>query len=82
MMTIAGLSRRELREEMLKIKRSMDEQLQKHGIGFTTETPVISKPKKDEWEVDPLKLVVKSYLSQGAFASVFKGYLAGQEVAG
>lgn len=40
------------------------------------------RSKKEDWEIDPSKLFLKSIISRGTYGTVYKGIFDGQDVAG
>eukprot|EP01018_Ginkgo_biloba_P013750 Gb_27646 [translate_table: standard] len=61
--------------------KSLDEQLQKHMIRAWTMEKESRRPR-EEWEIDPTKLVVKSVIARGTYGTVHRGVYDGQDVAG
>ena len=78
-----------MRADQIDLK-SLDEQLQRHLSRAWT----MEKNKKEEeearrpiatrqeWEIDPSKLVIKSVIARGTFGTVHRGVYDGQDVAG
>lgn len=40
------------------------------------------KKQRQEWEIDPSKLIIKSVIARGTFGTVHRGVYDGQDVAG
>lgn len=81
-----------VRADQIDLK-SLDEQLQRHLTrAWTTEKNKKKKEEEEsggrsnqtrqEWEIDPSKLIVKSVIARGTFGSVHRGIYDGQDVAG
>lgn len=84
-----------LRADQIDLK-SLDEQLQRHLSRAWTmeknkkpeddeEAVAASRsntPRRQEWEIDPSKLVVKGAIARGTFGAVHRGIYDGQDVAG
>lgn len=77
-----------VRADMIDIKR-LDEQLDKHlNRVWAMENHPDKAGKKDtltakeDWEIDPYKLVVKEVIARGAFGTVHRGLYDGQDIAG
>jgi len=77
-----------VRADMIDIKR-LDEQLDKHlNRVWAMENPDKAGKKgstltaKEDWEIDPDKLVVKEAIARGAFGTVHRGLYDGQDIAG
>ncbi|KAF8389854.1 hypothetical protein HHK36_024371 [Tetracentron sinense] len=77
-----------VRADQIDLK-SLDEQLQRHLCRALT----MEKKKKEgagaservtreEWEIDPSKLIIKAVLARGTFGTVHRGLYDGQDVAG
>lgn len=80
-----------VRADQIDLK-SLDEQLQRH----LSRTWTMEKNKKreeeenqarptatrQEWEIDPTKLIIKSVIARGTFGTVHRGVYDGQDVAG
>lgn len=48
----------------------------------TTMSFLIPKKQRQEWEIDPSKLIIKSVIARGTFATVHRGVYDGHDVAG
>ena len=76
-----------VRADQIDLK-SLDEQLQRHLSRAWTmekkkEQQQEERPKtREEWEIDPTKLVIKSVIARGTFGTVHRGVYDGQDVAG
>lgn len=67
-----------------------------HGHGHGQQQQQLSKPiytrsrssststtvRRQEWEIDPSKLIIKGAIARGTFGSVHRGFYDGQDVAG
>ncbi|KAJ7974559.1 Protein kinase [Quillaja saponaria] len=79
-----------VRADQIDLK-SLDEQLQRHLSRAWTmeknkkkegdEQEGRSNPTKQEWEIDPSKLIIKSVIARGTFGTVHRGIYDGQDVA-
>lgn len=45
-------------------------------------TTTNSRRQRQEWEIDPAKLIIKSVIARGTFGTVHRGVYDGQDVAG
>lgn len=78
-----------VRADQIDLK-SLDEQLQRHlSRAWTMEKKKgqqqqqEERPKtREEWEIDPSKLVIKTVIARGTFGTVHRGVYDGQDVAG
>lgn len=81
-----------VRADQIDLK-SLDEQLQRHlNRAWTMEKNKKKKEEeeyggrsthtREEWEIDPSKLIIKSAIARGTFGSVHRGIYDGQDVAG
>ncbi|PKA62038.1 Serine/threonine-protein kinase HT1 [Apostasia shenzhenica] len=67
--------------------RSLDEQLERHlNRALTMEKKKKGneddrRKEKEEWEIDPTKLLIKGLIARGTFGSVHRGVYDGQDVA-
>ncbi|XP_038716014.1 serine/threonine-protein kinase STY13 [Tripterygium wilfordii] len=81
-----------LRADQIDLK-SLDEQLQRHltrawtmeknkdkGEGEAEQRPT-NTATRQEWEIDPSKLVIKAVIAHGTFGTVHRGVYDGQDVA-
>ncbi|KAK6913137.1 Serine-threonine/tyrosine-protein kinase, catalytic domain [Dillenia turbinata] len=84
-----------VRADQIDLK-SLDEQLQRHlsrawtmekkkqGEEATTTTTITRervRTQRQEWEIDPSKLIIKSVIARGTFGTVHRGFYDGQDVA-
>ncbi|XP_065880035.1 serine/threonine-protein kinase 54 [Euphorbia lathyris] len=44
-------------------------------------TNTIARPRRQEWEIDPSKLIIKTVIARGTFGTVHRGIYDGQDVA-
>ncbi|ONK81789.1 uncharacterized protein A4U43_C01F32890 [Asparagus officinalis] len=72
-----------VRADQIDLK-SLDEQLERH----LTRAYTLEKKKKqdeerqrEEWEIDPSKLIIKTAIARGTFGTVHRGVYDGQDVA-
>lgn len=80
-----------VRADQIDLK-SLDEQLQRHLSRAWTmeknkekeeeEVEGRSTRSRQEWEIDPSKLVIKAVIARGTFGTVHRGIYDGQDVAG
>lgn len=80
-----------VRADQIDLK-SLDEQLQRHLSRAWTmeknkekeeeEVEGRSTRSRQEWEIDPSKLVIKTVIARGTFGTVHRGIYDGQDVAG
>lgn len=85
-----------VRADQIDLK-SLDEQLQRHlSRAWTMEKnkkdgeegeAALQRPLNDtitrqEWEIDPSKLIIKGVIARGTFGTVHRGVYDGQDVAG
>lgn len=85
-----------VRADQIDLK-SLDEQLQRHlSRAWTMEKNKEKQQQEDdapaeggrstrtrqEWEIDPSKLIIKSIIARGTFGTVHRGVYDGQDVAG
>lgn len=85
-----------VRADQIDLK-SLDEQLQRHlsrawtmeknkekeeGGGCEVEGGRSSSRNRQEWEIDPSKLIIKTVIARGTFGTVHRGIYDGQDVAG
>lgn len=49
---------------------------------FSASTAAVVRRPRQEWEIDPSKLIIKSVLARGTFGTVHRGIYDGQDVAG
>lgn len=79
-----------VRADQIDLK-SLDEQLQRHLSRAWTmeknkekeeEVEGRSTRSRQEWEIDPAKLVIKTVIARGTFGTVHRGVYDGQDVAG
>lgn len=79
-----------VRADQIDLK-SLDEQLQRHlSRAWTMEKNKNKEEEKgarpavtrQEWEIDPSKLIIKSVIARGTFGTVHRGIYDGQDVAG
>lgn len=72
-----------VRADQIDLK-SLDEQLQRHlSRAWTMEKKKGEKrATREEWEIDPAKLIIKSVIGRGTFGTVHRGVYDGQDVAG
>ncbi|CBI34936.3 hypothetical protein AAG906_023234 [Vitis piasezkii] len=74
-----------VRADQIDLK-SLDEQLQRHlSRAWTMEQKKEQQEERpntrEEWEIDPSKLVIKSVIARGTFGTVHRGVYDGQDVA-
>lgn len=82
-----------VRADQIDLK-SLDEQLERHlsrawtmekkredGGSGTGEKEKVTTPRQ-EWEIDPSKLIIKTVIARGTFGTVHRGIYDGQDVAG
>lgn len=71
-----------VRADQIDLK-SLDEQLQRHlSRAWTMEKKKGEKrATREEWEIDPAKLIIKSVIGRGTFGTVHRGVYDGQDVA-
>lgn len=61
--------------------KNLDKQLEKHmSRTWTMETREARRPK-EEWEIDPTKLVINNAIARGTYGIVHRGIYDGQDVA-
>ena len=81
-----------VRADQIDLK-SLDEQLQRHLSRARTmekskkendeeKEGIRSNRSRQEWEIDPSKLIIKSVIARGTFGTVHRGIYDGQDVAG
>lgn len=83
-----------LRADQIDLK-NLDDQLERHLARVSTLEkkkeneleeeggPSFSGSRqREEWEIDPTKLVIKSVIARGTFGSVHRGVYDGHDVAG
>ncbi|KAH7532530.1 hypothetical protein FEM48_Zijuj04G0029900 [Ziziphus jujuba var. spinosa] len=80
-----------VRADQIDLK-SLDEQLQRHLSRAWTmeknkkreeeENEARPTATRQEWEIDPTKLIIKSVIARGTFGTVHRGVYDGQDVAG
>ncbi|CAN6444501.1 unnamed protein product [Victoria cruziana] len=69
-----------VRADQIDLKE-LDAQLERHlSRAWTMEKNAEKKPKQ-EWEIDPDKLIIKSVIARGTFGTVHRGIYDGQDVA-
>ncbi|KAF6138105.1 hypothetical protein GIB67_033519 [Kingdonia uniflora] len=78
---VGSISHKEnfLRADKIDLK-SLDYQLEKHLSRVWSRTTEGQKPV-EEWEIDSSKLVIKNWIVNGTFGSVYRGVYDGQDVA-
>lgn len=52
------------------------------GVGGAVQRLTSTTIKRQEWEIDPSKLIIRSAIARGTFGSVHRGIYDGQDVAG
>ena len=69
---------------MEKNKKSEQEQDQREQEQQRQEQAVAFRPKatRQEWEIDPSKLIIKAVIARGTFGTVHRGVYDGIDVAG
>ena len=84
-----------VRADQIDLK-SLDEQLQRHLSRAWTmeknkkreedqqeqEAARSTVTRRQEWEIDPSKLIIKAVIARGTFGTVHRGIYDGQDVAG
>ena len=73
-----------VRADQIDLK-SIDEQLDRHlSRAWTMEKEEEEgrRVAREEWEIDPSKLIIKSVIARGTFGTVHRGVYDGQDVAG
>lgn len=72
-----------VRADQIDLK-SIDEQLDRHlSRAWTIEKAEEERrAAREEWEIDPSKLIIKSVIARGTFGTVHRGVYDGQDVAG
>jgi hypothetical protein len=75
-----------VRADQIDLK-SLDEQLERHlSRAWTMEKKKEEEKEKgrqrEEWEIDPAKLMIKGVIARGTFGTVHRGVYDGQDVAG
>lgn len=75
-----------MRADKIDLK-SLDKQLERHlSRVWTMEKKTSEADAKDrsreEWEIDPSDLLIKSVIARGTFGTVHRGVYRGQDVAG
>nr|KYP56298.1 Serine/threonine-protein kinase HT1 [Cajanus cajan] len=68
-----------VRADQIDLK-SIDEQLQRH-LNKVHTAVVNFKKRKQDWEIDPSKLIIKSPIARGTFGTVHRGVYDTQDVA-
>lgn len=61
--------------------RNLDKQLEKHMSRAWSMEKREAPRSKEEWEIDPTKLVINSAIARGTYGKVYRGIYDGQEVA-
>lgn len=70
-----------VRADQIDLKE-LDAQLERHlSRAWTMEKNAEKKPRQ-EWEIDPDKLIIKTVIARGTFGTVHRGIYDGQDVAG
>ncbi|KAI7754080.1 hypothetical protein M8C21_009595 [Ambrosia artemisiifolia] len=59
----------------------MEKNKNKTPDSAATTTTTVRPPKRQEWEIDPSKLIIKSVLARGTFGTVHRGLYDGLDVA-
>lgn len=81
-----------VRADQIDLK-TIDEQLEKHFNKVNDDsshdhsnsiatTGGNNMEQREEWEIDPSNLIIKSVLARGTFGTVHRGFYDGQDVAG
>lgn len=84
-----------VRADQIDLK-SIDEQLERHlnkalaidhiddvsNSVVTGDGAVFNKNQRQEWEIDPSSLIIKSVIARGTFGTVHRGVYDAQDVAG
>ncbi|KAG9450012.1 hypothetical protein H6P81_009977 [Aristolochia fimbriata] len=70
-----------VRADQIDLK-SLDDQLERHLTrAWTMEKKKEERVARQEWEIDPSKLIIKSVIARGTFGTVHRGIYDGQDVA-
>ncbi|RWV94166.1 hypothetical protein GW17_00043323 [Ensete ventricosum] len=68
-----------VRADQIDLK-SLDEQLERRlNRPRTTEKRKEEERQREEWEIDPTKLVIKGVIARGTFGTVHRGVYDGQD---
>ncbi|KAK1564927.1 hypothetical protein Q3G72_014884 [Acer saccharum] len=51
------------------------------AVAFSSKTSFTEKKQRQEWEIDPSKLIIKTVIARGTFGTVHRGVYDGQDVA-
>jgi hypothetical protein len=62
--------------------KSLDKQFEKHMSRAWSMKKREARRPKEEWEIDPTKLVIKSAIARGTYGIVHRGVYDGKDVAG
>jgi len=62
--------------------KSLDKQFEKHMSRAWSMKKREARRPKEEWEIDPTKLVIKSAIARGTYDIVHRGVYDGKDVAG
>lgn len=65
-----------------KTKRSNSDDNILITAGATATPNSFKKQQRQDWEIDPTKLIIKSVIARGTFGTVHRGICDGQDVAG
>ncbi|KAJ3695313.1 hypothetical protein LUZ60_000690 [Juncus effusus] len=70
-----------VRADQIDLK-SLDEQLERHlSRAWTMEKKKEEEREREDWEIDPRKLLIKGVIARGTFGTVHRGIYDGQDVA-
>lgn len=65
----------------LEKKQQQQQQQQLDSDSIAAAVAAVKQPRQD-WEIDPTKLIIKGVLARGTFGTVHRGVYDGQDVAG
>ena len=76
-----------VKADMIDDIKRIDEQLQRHlnrvwAMQNLDKGNKVRITQKQDWEIDPTKLIIKQVIARGAFGTVHRGLYDGKDVAG
>ena len=76
-----------VKADMIDDIKSIDEHLRRHLIRVCAMQNLdkgnkVRITQKQDWEIDPNKLIIKQVIARGAFGTVHRGLYDGKDVAG